>query len=76
MPHIEIQHFPKELDAQAREGLAQEMTQLICTYFAVKPESVSIALEPVLPAQWKEQVYQPQIEGRGEQLLQAPGYSM
>ncbi|MGW8379890.1 tautomerase family protein [Streptomyces sp. ODS28] len=74
MPHVTIQHFPKDFsDAQRRE-LADALTALITDRFEVPPGAVSIGLEPVHPDEWQARVYGPVIEPRLPALLKRPDY--
>lgn len=74
MPHIEIYHYPRVLSDSARANLSEAITGLICEQFEVTPEVVSIALTPVEPGRWQEQVCAARIAIAGEGLLKAPGY--
>lgn len=74
MPHIEICHYPRALSDSARANLREALTGLICEQFEVAPETVSIALIPIEPVRWHEQVCTARISTAGEGLLKAPGY--
>jgi len=39
-------------------------------------ESVSVAIEEVTPADWKDEVYKPDILDRREKLYKKPGYTL
>jgi 4-oxalocrotonate tautomerase len=74
MPHVNIKHFPTQLD-QAREAeLVAAVTQAVVDAFGVSPGTVSIATEPVTPAAWQDTVYSPEIVGRSDLLRKFPDY--
>ncbi|MDH6695656.1 tautomerase family protein [Streptomyces griseoviridis] len=74
MPHITVQHFPKELDAGRRAALVAAVTEAVTAAFEVEEGAVSIALEPVAPDDWQDQVYAPRIVGRADLLVKSPAY--
>ena len=39
-------------------------------------DSVSVAFEEVIPEDWAEQVYKPEIVNNSERLYKKPGYTM
>ena len=74
MPHITIKHLPVKLDEQRHEALVSEVTEAIRSAFGVDESVISIALEPVAPEVWNEQVYIPEIANRRGLLSKAPDY--
>lgn len=74
MPHIIIKHLPVELDEQRHEALVSEVTDAVRSAFGVDESVISIALEPVAPEVWNEQVYIPEIANRRDRLSKAPDY--
>lgn len=74
MPHVTIQHFPKNLTPEQRSRLVERVTAAVEEAFEVEERVISIALAPVAPEDWDEQVYQPEIAARREKLAKAPGY--
>ncbi|WP_433435044.1 tautomerase family protein [Nonomuraea sp. CA-141351] len=74
MPHVTIQHFPKDLTPKEKQVLADRLTAVIVEQLGTYEGAVSIALEPVDPADWDATVHQPQISGRGHLLIKAPEY--
>lgn len=75
MPHINIKHFPLDLDDSQRSELAEELTSAVVRAFGCDPQVVSISLEPVVPAAWDSEVYRPEIAGREELLIRRPQYA-
>jgi 4-oxalocrotonate tautomerase len=74
MPHVTIQHFPATLTAEQRLQLVEQVTAAVQEAFGVEERVVSIALVPVPPQDWDARVYQPEIEGRRDELAKEPGY--
>lgn len=74
MPHISIKHFPARISAQHQKELIAEINASIQKAFDVSLHAISISMEPVSPANWNEEVYQPEIQQKAEQLIQAPAY--
>jgi 4-oxalocrotonate tautomerase len=74
MPHVNIKHYPVQLSEAGQRELAQALTDAVQRAFDVEERVISIALEPVAPEEWHEQVYLPEIRGRSELLCKPPGY--
>ncbi|RBQ14583.1 hypothetical protein DP939_39800 [Spongiactinospora rosea] len=74
MPHITIKHFPADLTQEQEDTLLAKVTDAVTGAFGVGEGVVSIALEPVAPEAWDEQVYQPEIAGRRHLLRKKPSY--
>lgn len=73
MPHINIKHFPS-LTEEQHIALAKSITEAVTTVVGCDESVVSIAVEPIAPEQWDEQVYMPEIVGRKETLIKTPDY--
>lgn len=76
MPHINIKHYPLDLDDEARRLLTEELTRTVARAFQCQPSVISIALEPVAEQEWAARVYRPEIVGRSELLCKSPEYTM
>jgi len=74
MPHITIKHLPAELDEQRHKALVSEVTEAVRSAFGVDESVISIALKPVAPEAWNEQVYIPEIANRRDLLSKVPDY--
>jgi phenylpyruvate tautomerase PptA (4-oxalocrotonate tautomerase family) len=74
MPHINIKHFPVELDDRRRLELISSLTEAISNAFKCSGDVISIALEPVEKDIWNEQVYVPEIVNRAHLLCKTPEY--
>jgi 4-oxalocrotonate tautomerase len=73
MPHINIKHFPS-LSEEQHIALAKSITEAVTKVVGCDAGVVSIAVEPVDPEVWNEQVYIPEIVGRKETLIKIPEY--
>ncbi|CAM5553009.1 tautomerase PptA [Streptomyces spiroverticillatus] len=74
MPHIDLSHFPVELNEAERERLASDLTSVIVEHFGTYEGAVSIALHPVPPEAWDERVVGPLIAAQEPRLIKAPAY--
>jgi 4-oxalocrotonate tautomerase len=72
MPHVNIKHFPVDLDPAQRAQLVAALTDAVRTAFGCPERVISIALEPVEPEAWQERVYQPEIVDRQDLLCKTP----
>jgi 4-oxalocrotonate tautomerase len=75
MPHVIVKLWPGKSDAQKRR-LADRITEAVTDELGYGDESVSVAFEEVSSADWKAQVYEPDILARPESLYKRPGYRM
>jgi 4-oxalocrotonate tautomerase len=73
MPHINIKHFPS-LSEEQHIALAKSITEAITKVIECDEGVVSIAVEPVEPDVWNEQVYIPEIIERKDSLIKIPDY--
>jgi thioesterase domain-containing protein/phenylpyruvate tautomerase PptA (4-oxalocrotonate tautomerase family) len=74
MPHVNIKHFPVTLSEEQKNELIMVLTQAIQNAFFCDEGVISIALEPIKPEVWNEQVYVPEIEHRKSLLCKVPNY--
>jgi 4-oxalocrotonate tautomerase len=74
MPHVNIKHFPAPLNEEQASELVTAITEAVTRAFGCDEGVVSIALEPVDPQAWQEQVYAPEIVQRKELLHKTPTY--
>lgn len=78
MPHVTVKLWPGKTEAQ-KQQLADAITRSVCSILGDGEESVSVAMREVSPADWKAEVYEPEIIGstdRHQKLYKRPGYSM
>ncbi|MBW5481263.1 tautomerase family protein [Streptomyces bambusae] len=74
MPHVHVQHYPKDnLTAERLKAFDDAVTAAVTETFGVTEDKVSIALETVAPEDWHEQVVTA-FAARRELLIKAPGY--
>lgn len=74
VPHVNIKHFPNNLEDHQISALVEAITSAIRTAFSVDEGAVSIALEPVAQDAWNERVYVPEITGGTGKLIKVPNY--
>ncbi|MGI5502622.1 tautomerase PptA [Lentzea sp. CA-135723] len=74
MPHVNIKHFPAVLNEEQASELVSAITEAVTKAFGCKEDVVSIALEPVEPETWQDQVYAPEIVQRHHLLHKTPSY--
>ncbi|MFJ8862664.1 amino acid adenylation domain-containing protein [Streptomyces sp. NPDC102451] len=74
VPHVNIKHFPGDLEAHQVSALVEAITSAVQTAFSVDGGTVSIALEPVAQDAWNERVYVPEIAGGTGNLIKVPNY--
>jgi 4-oxalocrotonate tautomerase len=76
MPHVTVKLWPGKTDAQ-KQQLADEITRSVTSILGYGDESVSVAMEEVDSADWKTEVYDPDIRDRpAGEVYKAPGYTM
>ncbi|MCW5251193.1 MULTISPECIES: tautomerase family protein [unclassified Streptomyces] len=75
MPHVSIKHFPRAFTEDEKADLVAELTRTVTRVFGVEPGSVSVAVEPVAPADWTAAVHVPEIEAKAGLLWKQPQYS-
>jgi 4-oxalocrotonate tautomerase len=73
MPHININHLPS-LTEEQHIALAKSITEAVTNVVGCDAGVISIAVEPIEPDVWNEQVYIPEIVGRKETLIKTPNY--
>jgi 4-oxalocrotonate tautomerase len=73
MPHIIVKLWPgKSADQKAR--LSDAFVESVTSILGYGEASVSVALEEIVPGEWKSKVYDPDILGSWDQLTKQPGY--
>jgi 4-oxalocrotonate tautomerase len=74
MPHVTIKHYPKSLTPEEQTQLAAKLTAAVQEAFACDEGVISIALHPVEPDLWDDQVYHPEITAHRDALIKTPTY--
>jgi 4-oxalocrotonate tautomerase len=75
MPHVIVKLWPGKSDQQ-KARLAEKITQDVIEVFNYGQESVSVGFEEVRSQDWKEKVYEPDIQNKWDKLYKKPGYEM
>lgn len=75
MPHVIVKLWPGKSEQQKRQ-LAEAITKDVMKIFDYGEESVSVAMEEIKPADWKDKVYRPDILDKPEKIYKKPGYMM
>lgn len=75
MPHVIVKLWPGKTEAR-KKRLADEITERVTSVLGYGPESVSVAFREVSLADWKAEVYDPDIVETDDTLYKEPGYSM
>ena len=74
MPHVIVKLWPGPSERQ-KARLAEAITRDVMDILDLGEESISVAVEEVAARDWAEQVYQPDIVSKPEQLYKKPGYN-
>lgn len=75
MPHVIVKLWPGKSERQKTQ-LAEEIVKDVVGILGNGEDSVSVAIEEIVPEDWKEKVYKPDILDRQETLYKKPGYAM
>jgi len=73
MPHVIVKLWPSKSDEQ-KSRLADAITRGVTNILSYGDDAVSVAFEEVAPSDWTEQVYNPDILGKWNDLAKQPGY--
>ncbi|WP_440880068.1 amino acid adenylation domain-containing protein [Tenacibaculum sp. C7A-26P2] len=74
MPHIDIKHFPVEIDKERKAHFIKKITQLITETFSCDEDVVSLAIQPISPSEWDALVYEKEIVAKQMWLEKYPNY--
>ena len=74
MPHVIVKLLPGRSEQQ-KARLADEIVRDVVTIAKCEEKSVSVAFEEILPEDWAEKVYKPDILDSPEKLYKKPGYN-
>jgi len=75
MPHVIVKLWPGKSE-QEKTRLAEAITRDVMTILHYGDESVSVAMDEIPAADWKQKVYQPDILHKPKALYKKPGYTM
>ena len=73
MPHVIVKMWPGPSE-QAKQRLAEAITESVMTHASVARDSVSVSIEEVAPLDWNAKVYDPDIASKPDALYKRPGY--
>ena len=73
MPHIVVKLYAGKTDEQKNE-LTRKLVDVFMTTLGSSEASLSVGIEEYDPKDWKEQVVEPDIEGKMGTLTKKPGY--
>jgi 4-oxalocrotonate tautomerase len=75
MPHVSVKLWPGRSE-ETKQRLADAIVEDVVNIAGSNRDSVSVTIEEVSSADWKEEVYDPEIRNKKEYLYKKPGYSM
>lgn len=75
MPHVSVKLWPGRSE-ETLQRLTDAIVEDVVDIIGCSKESVSVSIEEVSSADWKEKVYDPEIRDKKEHLYKQPGYSM
>ena len=75
MPHVIVKLWPGK-SQQQKARLTDKITKDVMDVFDYGEESVSVAFEEIKSRDWKEKVYEPDIQDKWDTLYKKPGYEM
>jgi 4-oxalocrotonate tautomerase len=73
MPHIIVKLYPGRSEQQ-KNDLAEKITQDVVAIAKCEEKTVSVAFEEILPEDWAQKVYKPDILEKHHNLYKKPGY--
>ena len=76
MPHINIKCCPKILSEQELHAFADDLTAFASERLNTPAEFITIAYTEIPDDEWKEKVWDKEIEPNVENLLRKPEYDM
>ena len=74
MPHVIVKLLPGR-SKQQKARLADEIVRDVVAIAKCEEKSVSVAFEEIMPEDWAEKVYKPDILDSPEKLYKKPGYN-
>ncbi len=74
MPHIDIKHFPANLDEKSKTEFIESITEAVKKALGAKDDAISITMESIDSSDWDNRVYNPEIVQREKWLVKRPGY--
>lgn len=76
MPHINIKCYPKKLSEQELQAFSDDLTAFASERLNTPAQFITIAHTEIPADEWKEKVWDKEIESNVENLLRKPEYDM
>lgn len=74
MPHVVIKLYPGRTE-EVKKNLADAVAENVSTIAGCNLTAVSVAIEEVIPEDWAEEVYRPDIIEKSNTIVKEPGYN-
>ncbi|MBN1473090.1 MAG: tautomerase family protein [Syntrophaceae bacterium] len=74
MPHVIVKLYPGRSEEQKKE-LAEKIAEDVVAIAKCEEKTVSVAFEEILPEDWPQKVYKPDILDKNDNLYKKPGYN-
>ena len=74
MPHVIVKLWPGKTEEQ-KKRLADAITKDVMSILDYGEEAISVAMEEISPRQWTAKVYDPEVQGKWDQLYKKPEYT-
>ena len=75
MPHVIVRMYAGRQEAE-KKALAEAITEAVTKTLGYGADSVSVGIEDVLPHNWADHVYRPDILDKPSTLYKKPGYAL
>lgn len=75
MPHVIVKLWPGKTEEQ-KARLTDAIVKDLMAVMGSTEASISVAIEDIESAAWKDRVYEPEIVGNADKLYKKPGYEM
>lgn len=75
MPHVIVKLWPGKSEQQ-KARLAEAITKSVMDILHYGDESVSVAMEEIRSKDWADEVFNPDIKAKWNQLYKKPGYEL
>lgn len=73
MPHIIVKMYP-DRSAEEKHDMAQRLALNLHTAMGYRLENISVSVVEIEPAQWMQDVYEPDMVQALDTLVKPPGY--
>jgi len=75
MPHISIKLIPGKTEAE-KQLIADKIVQDFMELLGYGADPLSVSIEEVPKAEWKDKVYKAEIMANEDKLYKKPGYTL